>query len=74
MRAYCEAQLAARRSLDPRSFRWIKSGKAKLLVGCPRGSWLARKQRCKVGTRAYKKLVPADGACPRGQRRQLKRR
>lgn len=74
MTAYCEAQLAAKRAIDPRSFRWIRSGKAKLLIGCPRGQWQARKRRCRVGTIAYKKLVPATGACPRGDRRVQKRR
>lgn len=34
------------------SIRTVKSGKARVLVCCPRGRWKPRAQRCKVGTRA----------------------
>lgn len=43
---------------DQRSFRWIKSGKARILIGCPKGKWSPKKQRCRVGTRAYEIVRP----------------
>lgn len=49
-----------RKVCDPRSLRTVKSGKAKILVCCPKGKW--SRSRCKVGTRA----VSIDK--PRGRR------
>lgn len=68
-RLFCERKAAPRSAFDPRSFRWVKRGKAKILVGCPRGKWDPKAERCKVGTRAYAVLSPAKaGACPAGKR------
>ena len=65
---YCERSEKPRRSFDRRSFRWIKRGKAWLLIGCPRGSWKPRTGRCSVGTKAYKVLVPSRGRCRLGKK------
>lgn len=72
MAAFCERQVNPKTSFDSRSFRHVTSGKARVLVGCPRGSWKSRKQRCGAGLRAYKVLVPAKGRCPRGTKRITK--
>ncbi len=56
MQVFCEARLNPKSAFDPRSFRWIWSGKARLLIGCPRGEWKVRAKRCTVGTKAYKIL------------------
>jgi len=46
-------KLAPKSKFDPRSFRWKRSGKAMILIACPKGKWNARTSRCRVGTRAY---------------------
>jgi hypothetical protein len=67
---YCEERLAPKTAFDPRSFRYKRSGKAWLIVGCPKGQWDPRAQLCKVGTRAHKLLTPAKGKrCPVGAKR-----
>lgn len=68
--SFCERTEEPRGSFDKRSFRWVQRGKNWILVGCPKGSWQARKKRCKVGTRAHKVLVRA----PRGKRCKIGRR
>ena len=55
-------RLVAPRAFDPRSFRTIRRGKARLTIGCPRGQWDAHRQRCKVGTRAQRILGNAGRA------------
>ena len=64
---YCERQKAPKSRFDSRSFRWVLSGRGRILVGCPRGKWQPRAQRCSVGTRAYKVLMPG-GTCAGGRR------
>ena len=60
---YCERLENPKRIFDPRSFRWkIVSKKVRVLVGCPVGKWQSRKQRCKVGMKAYKVLKTAGRA------------
>lgn len=39
------------RKFDKRSIRTIKRGRAMILVGCPRGSWMPRRKRCRKGMR-----------------------
>lgn len=69
-RSFCKEIVEPKRAFDPRSFRWLKRGKAKVLIGCPKGKWDARAERCKVGTRAHVVERPTKGSrCPRGQRR-----
>lgn len=48
------------RSFAKGSFRWVRSGRAWVLVGCPRGKWWTS-GRCKVGTRVYKVVTRAKG-------------
>lgn len=63
-----ERPLAA---FDRRSIRTVIHGKARILIGCPKGRWMPRKRRCKVGTRAYEVITPAvRGRCRRGARRR----
>lgn len=63
--AFCERTLAPAAFFDRRSFRWKKSGRAWLLVGCPRG--YGSRKGCKVGMRGHKILVPAHGRCRMGK-------
>lgn len=67
---FCREIQAPRRDFDRRSFRWIKRRETWILIGCPKGQWQPRKQRCKVGTRAYEVLTPATPGkrCKRGRR------
>jgi len=68
---FCESTKAPASSFDQRSFRWKKSGKSWILVGCPQGKWKARKKgkkKCAVGLRAHKVLARAHGACRVGKR------
>lgn len=67
--AFCEEKKASKAAFDPRSFRWKQSGTAWVLVGCPRGSWQARKARCKVGLKAYVLLKAAVDRCAIGSKR-----
>jgi hypothetical protein len=82
---FCEEKLAAKSQFDPRSFRYKKSGKAWLLIGCPKGKWdpkgyvtlktgKRQRGRCKAAsTRAYTLLVPARARrCPAGSKRVRK--
>ena len=70
---FCERTLAPKTQFDRRSFRWKPSGKAWLLVGCPKGKWMPRKKRCKVGTRGHKLLSPArKKRCAAGSHRVRK--
>lgn len=71
---FCESIQTPKRAFDPRSFRWKRSGKAWVLVGCPKGKWASRKKTCKVGLKAYTLLVPAPkkGRCKRATKRITK--
>lgn len=70
---YCEKKITPKARFDPRSFRYKRSGRAWVIIGCPRGQWNPQAGRCRVGTRAYKLLVPAEaGRCPAGTRRVRK--
>jgi hypothetical protein len=67
MPAFCERQVNPKRAFAPGSFRWKQSGRARVLVGCPRRAWDG--DHCSKGMRAYKVLTPAQGRCKVGQRR-----
>ena len=70
---FCEEVLAPKSEFDKRSFRYKKSGKAWVLIGCARGHWNAKNARCKVGTRVHKLLAPPRGrSCPIGAKRVSK--
>lgn len=57
---FCERQLRAKRSRG--TYRWKRSGKAWLLLTCP-------KRKRKGGCKVYKILVPAAGRkCSVGRR------
>lgn len=63
---FCEKTVAPKSRFAPKSFRWKKSGRAWLLVGCPKGK--LKRGRCAVGMRAVKILAPAHGRCTVGKR------
>lgn len=68
MATWCERKLNYNKEhFDRRSFRWVKSGKARVLIGCPKGEWNNRTKSCNVGTVGYKRLVPPrkNGSCSR---------
>jgi hypothetical protein len=65
---FCERTENPKSKFDGRSFRWKKSGRSWVLVGCPKGKWNAKKARCKVGTRAHKILARASARCRVGRR------
>lgn len=80
---FCEEKLAPKSQFDKRSFRYKKSGKAWLLIGCPKGKWdpkgyvtvkgKRQRGRCKVGTRGHKLLAPVRSRrCPVGAKRVSK--
>lgn len=50
------------------SLRTIKRGKVFLIIGCPKGKWSAKTERCKVGTKAFE-LIKASkkGRCARDE-------
>lgn len=76
----CTEELNPKEMFEPRSFRWVKSGRGRLLVGCPKGKWAPRTTKrirgrsvtgvCKVGTKAHMKVTPREGRrrCPAGQK------
>lgn len=54
-REYKHERIAPKEDFDPRSFRTkeIKPG-VKIIVGCPKGEFDAKKKLCKVGTKLQK--------------------
>ncbi len=65
---YCRRTLAPKSAFDRRSFRWKKSGRAWVLVGCRAGDWDAKRERCKAGLRAHELLVAKRrGRCAAGK-------
>ena len=42
---------------DEASFRNVRSGKAIIVVGCPKGHYDPSAGKCRKGTRAYKMIV-----------------
>ena len=66
--SFCEQVKAPKSTFDKRSFRWVKQGKHRVMIGCPKGKWKSRKQRCAVGTRAHVVLVKTTGACKIGKK------
>lgn len=65
---FCKSVKAPKTAFDKRSFRWKKSGKAFVLVGCPKGKWSAKSAKCTTGLRAHEVIVRASGACSVGKR------
>lgn len=72
---FCEKTLSRLRQLHPKSLRWKSSGKAWVLVGCPKKAWRPIKKRCRVAVKAYKLLAPPKTKhCPRGTKSVEKNR
>lgn len=65
---FCKTVKAPKTAFDKRSFRWKKSGKAFVLVGCRKGDWSPKSATCKTGTRAHEVLVKSSGACRVGRK------
>jgi hypothetical protein len=57
---FCEKTVAPKSRFAKKSFRWIKSGRSWVLIGCPKGKF--RRGRCTVGTRAHK-VMAAGRSC-----------
>ena len=70
-------------AFDKRSLRWVKSGRGRVLVGCPRGEYdpegtvvsgsRRTKGACMVGLRAYEVVTPlrrGQKRCEIGKRRK----
>lgn len=55
---FVRQRLEAPGRFDKRSFRTIKRAGKEIVIGCPKGHWDARRQRCRVGTRAQTILHP----------------
>jgi hypothetical protein len=54
LRGFCEKKIGKKSDFDPQSFRFkTVNARVRVLVGCPRGRWKPRKQKCSTGTRAY---------------------
>jgi len=65
----CEKKVAPKSAFAPKSFRWVKSGKGFVMVGCPKGEWSSRAKRCKVGLRAHAVVTASKGGrCKVGSR------
>ena len=63
----CARVIVPKNKFDSRSFRWKRSGKGRVLIGCPKGEWDAHRVNCRVGTRAHVVVKKRDGdSCPRG--------
>jgi hypothetical protein len=69
VKKFCHKRLASPKKFDRRSFRTITRGKVKVRIGCPRGKWDAKRERCETGTKAQAVLTPKRGAtCPAGSK------
>lgn len=68
-RAKCLKRKNPPRLFAKRSFRWIRNGTVFVLVACPRGSWNARRARCRTAMKAVE-IVKArrSRSCPAGWR------
>lgn len=66
---YCEKVILPTDAFDRRSFRWKKSGRGLVLVGCRRGGW--RKGRCGTGLRAHA-VLRRSKRCRSGEKRIAK--
>lgn len=72
---YCPEQVAPKGRFDRRSFRTVVSDGHRVTVGCPKGKWDPRRQRCKVGTQAQRILHPeGEATCPLPGREVRRRR
>jgi hypothetical protein len=64
---YCHERVEDPKKFDKRSFRTVQSGKHKIVIGCPKGSYDSKTKTCRIGTRIQKIEHPAgEGKCPVG--------
>ena len=69
--SFCKTVKAPKTAFDKRSFRWKKSGKAWVLVGCPKGKWSPKSATCKTGSmRAHEVSGARERIVQRGQARE----
>jgi hypothetical protein len=71
---FCERKPLPKTAFDKRSFRYKQSGSSWILIGCPKGKWDAKRETCKVGTRAHVVLrsVCPTCRCRRGEKQTTK--
>lgn len=50
-------RLRTKDEFDESSFFSKKSGKATIIIGCPKNKFDEKRRRCTVGTRAYKMIL-----------------
>ena len=62
---FCERILISKKRFG--TFRWKKSGRAWILLGCPKGK-LTAKGVCRAGFKAYAVLKPS-GRCESGEKK-----
>lgn len=67
----CESRKASKKAFAPGSFRWVKSGKGRVLVACPKGQWSKEAGLCRVGLRTHAVVISRKrgAACPTGYKR-----
>jgi hypothetical protein len=66
---FCERTMAPKSDFDKQSFRWKKSGKAWVLVGCPKGKWAPKKAwtHCRT-VKGRRRCSHEVGKCKTGTR------
>lgn len=70
---FCERTINNKTMFNRNSFRWKKSGRSWLLVGCQKRKWT--KGRCRNGMKAHKLLLRSShrARCKLGAHRLTKR-
>jgi len=62
---FCRFPQKPVRYFDKRSFRTVRTDGHRVVIGCKKGHWAARKKECKVGTTAQSILYPVGTKrCP----------
>ena len=57
---FCERTVVPAKAFDKRSFRWSKRKTGWALVGCKKGGYQPRLNKCKVGTFRPHKILTAS--------------
>lgn len=57
---FARERLESPKKFDPRSFRTLARGKARVVVGCPKGHWDPKTSRCKTSMKAQAILRPKE--------------
>ncbi len=66
---FCERTMAPKGAFDKRSFRYKKSGKTWVLIGCPKGQWQPKKRSKRAKkVRGKTTHVWVTGVCKTGTR------